>query len=62
MQQARIDAGGDHLVRRLPAPGPLRVTMHATDITAGRMDETAQAWDATGNLVAQATQLAAVRT
>jgi YD repeat-containing protein len=36
--------------------------MHATDITAGRMDETAQAWDATGNLVAQATQLAAVRT
>jgi acyl-coenzyme A thioesterase PaaI-like protein len=49
-------------LRRLPAPGPLRVTMHATDITAGRMDETAQAWDAKGNLVAQATQLAAVRT
>lgn len=49
-------------LRRLPAPGPLRVTMHGTDITAGRMDETAQAWDAKGNLVAQATQLAAVRT
>lgn len=49
-------------LRRRPAPGPLRVTMHATDITAGRMDETAQAWDAGGNLVAQATQLAAVRT
>ncbi|HEX6352788.1 thioesterase family protein [Actinophytocola sp.] len=49
-------------LRRVPAPGPLRVTMHATDITAGRMDETAQVWDAKGNLVAQATQLAAIRT
>jgi len=48
-------------LRRLPAPGPLRVTMQAAEITSGRMDETALAWDAKGNLVAQATQLAAIR-
>lgn len=49
-------------LRRLPAPGPLRVTMRAAEITSGRMDETAMAWDEKGTLVAQATQLAAVRT
>jgi hypothetical protein len=48
-------------LRRLPAPGPLRVTMQAAEITSGRMDETALAWDTKGNLVAQATQLAAIR-
>jgi acyl-coenzyme A thioesterase PaaI-like protein len=48
-------------LRRLPAPGPLRVTMQAAEITSGRMDETAMAWDSKGNLVAQATQLAAIR-
>jgi acyl-coenzyme A thioesterase PaaI-like protein len=48
-------------LRRLPAPGPLRVTMRAAEITSGRMDETALAWDTKGNLVAQATQLAAIR-
>jgi acyl-coenzyme A thioesterase PaaI-like protein len=47
--------------RRLPAPGPLRVVMNAAEITSGRMDETALAWDSKGNLVAQATQLAAIR-
>jgi acyl-coenzyme A thioesterase PaaI-like protein len=47
--------------RRLPASGPLRLLMNAAEITSGRMDETALAWDATGNLVAQATQLAAIR-
>jgi acyl-coenzyme A thioesterase PaaI-like protein len=47
--------------RRLPVPGPLRVTMTAAEITSGRMDETVLAWDAKGNLVGQATQLAAVR-
>jgi acyl-coenzyme A thioesterase PaaI-like protein len=49
-------------VRRLPAPGPLRMTMRAAEVTSGRMDETALLWDAKGALVAQATQLAAVRT
>ncbi|WIM92632.1 thioesterase family protein [Actinoplanes oblitus] len=48
-------------LRRLPAPGPLRMTMRAAEVTSGRMDETALLWDAKGALVAQATQLAAVR-
>jgi hypothetical protein len=48
-------------IRRLPAPGPLRVRMHATDVSADRMDETAYAWDSKDRLVAQATQIAAVR-
>lgn len=48
-------------VRRLPAPGSVRVRMSAADVTAGRMDETVAVWDAKGRLVAQATQLAAVR-
>ncbi|SDM11731.1 Acyl-CoA thioesterase [Nonomuraea maritima] len=48
-------------VRRLPAPGPIRVRLSATDIGGDRMDETAHVWDSKGRLVAQATQLAAVR-
>ncbi|MFI6173711.1 thioesterase family protein [Nocardia sp. NPDC051052] len=48
-------------LRRRPAPGPLRVIMQATDVTADRMHETAETWDSAGNLVAWATQLAAVR-
>ncbi|WP_250037669.1 thioesterase family protein [Paractinoplanes maris] len=48
-------------VRRLPAPGPVRVVMHSNEITSGRMDEVVEVWDAADNLVAQATQLAAVR-
>ncbi|BCY10343.1 thioesterase family protein [Actinoplanes sp. L3-i22] len=48
-------------LRRLPAAGPLRMTMQSAEVTSGRMDETAQLWDAAGALVAQATQLAAVR-
>ncbi|MEV4318757.1 thioesterase family protein [Actinocrispum sp. NPDC049592] len=48
-------------IRRLPAPGSVKVLMHANDITGGRMDETALAWDGKGRLVAQATQFAAVR-
>jgi hypothetical protein len=48
-------------LRRLPAPGPVKVRMHANDVTGNRMDETALAWDSKGRLVAQATQLAAVR-
>ncbi|MEV4073468.1 thioesterase family protein [Nonomuraea fuscirosea] len=48
-------------LRRLPAPGPVRVRLAATDITGERMDEVAHVWDDKGRLVAQATQLAAVR-
>ncbi|MET0132843.1 MAG: thioesterase family protein [Kibdelosporangium sp.] len=48
-------------IRRLPAAGSIRVGMHASDVTADRMDETAYAWDSKGRLVAQAVQFAAVR-
>ncbi|MEU8245788.1 thioesterase family protein [Nonomuraea sp. NPDC048916] len=48
-------------LRRLPAPGPIRVLLRATDVGGDRMDETALVWDDKGRLVAQATQLAAVR-
>jgi acyl-Coa thioesterase superfamily protein/acyl-CoA thioesterase superfamily protein len=48
-------------IRRLPAPGALRVNLHANDVTGNRMDETALAWDSKGRLVAQAMQFAAVR-
>jgi hypothetical protein len=48
-------------IRRLPAPGPVRVRLSATDVGGDRMDEVAHVWDAKGRLVAQATQLAAVR-
>ncbi|GII87501.1 hypothetical protein Ssi03_54910 [Sphaerisporangium siamense] len=48
-------------IRRLPAPGPLRVSMRALDLTGERLDETAHAWDDKGRLVAHATQLAGVR-
>ncbi|SNT30791.1 Thioesterase-like superfamily protein [Streptosporangium subroseum] len=48
-------------LRRIPAPGPLRVRMHGADITNGRMDETVYVWDSKDRLVAQATQLAAIR-
>lgn len=48
-------------LRRLPAPGPIRVRMHANDLGGERLDETALAWDSKGRLVAQATQIAGVR-
>ncbi|WP_158887394.1 thioesterase family protein [Amycolatopsis anabasis] len=48
-------------LRRLPAPGPVRVQMRANDVGGDRMDEVAYAWDSKDRLVAQATQLAAVR-
>ncbi|MEV0383060.1 thioesterase family protein [Nonomuraea sp. NPDC050643] len=48
-------------IRRLPAPGPVRVRLAATDVGGDRMDEVAHVWDDKGRLVAQATQLAAVR-
>ncbi|QYG93588.1 thioesterase family protein [Iamia sp. SCSIO 61187] len=48
-------------VRALPAPGPLRIRFRANVIAGGFVDETADVWDATGRLVAQSTQLAAIR-
>ncbi|MBS1848734.1 MAG: thioesterase family protein [Actinobacteria bacterium] len=48
-------------VRARPAPGPLRITQSAHAIDDGRVDETCEVWDSTGRLVAQATQLAAIR-
>ena len=48
-------------IRALPAPGPVRVRMQATEITDDRMDEVAHVWDARGRLVAQSTQIAAIR-
>ncbi|WP_433431636.1 thioesterase family protein [Nonomuraea sp. CA-141351] len=48
-------------IRRLPAPGPIRVRLSATDVGGDRMDEAAHIWDDKGRLVGQSTQLAAVR-
>jgi hypothetical protein len=48
-------------VRALPAPGPVRVLQKAQLIDARKVDEVCFVWDSTGRLVAQATQLAAIR-
>jgi len=48
-------------VRALPAPGPVRVLQRAQLIQGQRVDEACFVWDREGRLVAQATQLAAVR-
>ncbi len=48
-------------IRAVPAPGPLRVRFRANVIAGGLVDETADLWDSTGRLVAQSTQLAAIR-
>jgi len=48
-------------VRALPVPGPVRVLQRAHLIDAGRVDEACFVWDRTGRLVAQGTQLAAIR-
>ena len=49
-------------VRGLPAPGPLLVHIRARLVEHDLVDETCDVWDSRGRLVAQATQLAAVRT
>ncbi|WP_017592975.1 thioesterase family protein [Nocardiopsis potens] len=49
-------------VRRRPAPGPVRVRMNATEVGGDRMDVAVSAWDSKDRLVAQAVQIAAVRT
>jgi hypothetical protein len=48
-------------VRALPARGALRVLHKAQVVDAQRVDEACFVWDSTGRLVAQSTQLAAVR-
>lgn len=48
-------------VRALPVPGPLRVSQTAQVVDGGRFDEICEVWDASDRLVAQATQLAAIR-
>ena len=48
-------------VRALPQPGPVRVVQRAHLIDDQRVDETCFVWDASGRLVAQATQLAGIR-
>ncbi|HEY7070661.1 MAG TPA: thioesterase family protein [Acidimicrobiales bacterium] len=49
-------------VRALPAPGPLLVRQRAGLVEARLVDEVCEVWDSRGRLVAQATQLAAIRT
>lgn len=48
-------------VRAVPAPGPLRVRQAAQVVDGGRFDEICEVWDSRDRLVAQATQLAAIR-
>lgn len=48
-------------VRAVPAPGPVCVLQSASLIDDDRVDETCLVWDSRSRLVAQATQLAAVR-
>jgi hypothetical protein len=49
-------------VRGLPAPGPLLVHQRARLVEDDLVDEVCDVWDSRKRLVAQATQLAAVRT
>jgi hypothetical protein len=49
-------------VRALPAPGPLVVRQRAGLVEARTVDEVCDVWDSRGRLVAQATQLAGIRT
>lgn len=49
-------------VRAVPAPGPLVVRHRAGLVEARTVDEVCHVWDSRGRLVAQATQLAGIRT
>ncbi|HEX6423615.1 MAG TPA: thioesterase family protein [Acidimicrobiales bacterium] len=49
-------------VRAVPAPGPLVVRQRAGLVEARTVDEVCDVWDSRGRLVAQATQLAGIRT
>jgi acyl-coenzyme A thioesterase PaaI-like protein len=48
-------------VRAVPAPGPLRVRFRAQVVHDGFVDELCEVWDSADRLVAQSTQLAAIR-
>jgi Thioesterase-like superfamily len=48
-------------VRALPAPGPVRILQRAHLIREQKVDQSCFVWDHTGQLVAQGTQLAAIR-
>ncbi|HZR51022.1 MAG TPA: thioesterase family protein [Streptosporangiaceae bacterium] len=48
-------------IRAVPAPGPVRVLHRAQLIQDHRVDEACFVWDSAGHLVAQSTQLAAIR-
>jgi acyl-coenzyme A thioesterase PaaI-like protein len=48
-------------VRAVPAPGPLRLRFRAQIIQDGFADEVCDVWDSAGRLVAQSTQLTALR-
>lgn len=48
-------------IRAAPAPGPLQLRFRVGQIVDGRVDETLDLWDSRGRLVAQSTQLAAIR-
>jgi acyl-coenzyme A thioesterase PaaI-like protein len=48
-------------VRAVPAPGPLTIRHRAQVVAHERVDEVTSVWDSRGALVAQGTQLAAIR-
>lgn len=48
-------------VRAVPAPGPLRIRFRVQVIQDGFADEVCEVWDSSDRLVAQSTQLAALR-
>jgi acyl-coenzyme A thioesterase PaaI-like protein len=48
-------------IRAVPAPGPLRIRFRAQVIQDGFADETCEIWDSADRLVAQSTQLCALR-
>ncbi|TWE12500.1 thioesterase family protein [Rudaeicoccus suwonensis] len=48
-------------VRGIPAPGWLQVTLSATHVAGGLLNEDCDIWDSTGRLVAHSRQLASAR-
>jgi hypothetical protein len=48
-------------IRAVPAPGPLRMRFHVGLVQDGFADEVMEIWDSAGRLVAQSTQLTALR-
>jgi hypothetical protein len=48
-------------VRGVPVPGPVRIRQRARLLGGSLVDQVCEVWDATDRVVAQATQLAAVR-